>query len=34
MPFEPLPPVETATHMPLEVNEAFIASNIEKTCTH
>ena len=28
--FELLPPVEPATHTPLEVNEIFIASNIEK----
>ena len=27
MPFELLPPVEPATHMPLEVNEVFIAPN-------
>ena len=29
-PFEPLPPVELVTHMPLEVNEIFISPNIEK----
>ena len=29
-PFEPLPPVEQTTPMPLEVNEIFIAPNIEK----
>ena len=28
--FEPLPPVEQGTHMPIEVNEIFIAPNIEK----
>ena len=30
MSFEPLPPVEPTTHMPLEMNEVFIAPNIEK----
>ena len=30
MPFEPLPPVEPATHTLLEVNEVFITPNIEK----
>ena len=30
MSFEPLPPAEQATHMPLEVNEIFITSNIEE----
>ena len=30
MPFEPLPPVEPVTHMLLEVNEVFIAPDIEK----
>ena len=29
-PFEPLPPVEPVTQMPLEVNEAFISPNNEK----
>ena len=29
-PFEPLPPVEQVTHMPIEVNYIFIAPNIEK----
>ena len=29
-PFKPLPSVEPVTHMPLEVNEIFIAPNIEK----
>ena len=29
-PFEPLPPVKQVTHMPIEVNEIFIAPNIEK----
>ena len=29
-PFEPMPPVEPVIHMPLEVNEIFIAPNIEK----
>ena len=29
-PFEPLPPAELATHMPLAVNEIFIALDIEK----
>ena len=29
-PFEPLPPVEPVTHIPLKVNEIFIAPNIEK----
>ena len=29
-PFEPLPPVEQATHMPIEVNEIFIEPGIEK----
>ena len=29
-PFEPLPPVQPVTHMPLDVNEVFIAPNIEK----
>ena len=29
-PFEPLPPVEPATHMSIEVNEIFITPNIEK----
>ena len=30
VPFEPLPPVKPMTHMPLEVNEVFIAPNKEK----
>ena len=30
LPFEPLPPVEPVAHTQLEVNEVFIASNIEK----
>ena len=30
MPFDPLPPVEPATHMPLEMNEVFIALNNQK----
>ena len=29
-PFEPLPPVEQMTCMPIEVNEIFIAPDIEK----
>ena len=29
-PFEPLPPVEQATHTSIEVNEIFIAPDIEK----
>ena len=29
-PFEPLPPIVPVIHMPLEVNEIFIAPNIEK----
>ena len=29
-PFEPLPPVEQVTHMPIEVIEIFIAPDIEK----
>ena len=29
-PFEQLPPGELMTHMPLKVNEVFIAPNIEK----
>ena len=28
--FEPLPPVKPAAYTPLEVNETFIAPNIEK----
>ena len=28
--FQPLPPYEPATYMPLEVNEIFTAPNIEK----
>ena len=30
VPFEPLPPVEPATCMPLEMNEVFIVPNVEK----
>ena len=30
MPFEPVPPAEPVTHMPLEVNEVFIAPDIER----
>ena len=29
-PFEPLPTVEPTTHMPLEMNEVFIAFYVEK----
>ena len=29
-PFEPLPPVEPVTHVSLDVNEVFIAPNVEK----
>ena len=28
-PFEPIPPVEQSTHMPIEVQESFIKPNIE-----
>ena len=31
-PFEPLPPVEQVTHTPIEVNEIFIAPDIENLC--
>ena len=34
LPFEPLPPVEQATHMPIQVNEIFIAPDIEKLTTN
>ena len=32
-PFESLPPIEPVTHMPVEVNEVFIASDIERFIT-
>ena len=28
-PFDPLPPVEQSTHIPIEVNKIFIKPNIE-----
>ena len=32
-PFEPLPPVEQETHMPVQVNEIFVTPEIEKQAT-
>ena len=34
LPFEPLPPLEQTTHMPIQVNEIFVAPDIEKLVTH
>ena len=33
-PFEPLPPVEQVTHMPIQVNGILIAPDIEKLATN
>ena len=33
-PFEPLPPVEQVTHIPIQVNEIFVAPDIEKLATN